>query len=358
MQKVTSRELADLTEEDLRELGLTIGERRRFRRALAESAPAAEPEERKNSSHLGTAESRPLTVLFADLVDSTGIGERLASEDLLEVMRVYRELCGEAVTRFGGYIARFIGDGILAYFCYPVANENDPERAVRAALEITGRMGELQTPAGVPLEARIGLATGRVLVSDLFAGGSTDKKTILGSCPNLAARLQALAEPNSIVISDRTYQAVSSHFDCEDLGEQRLKGFKEPHRAWKLVQEKEHRSRRLSVREQPDLCWPRNRARDAPRLWRKAERGQGAAVLVTGEAGIGKSRLIEEFFEEQSIPESGIARIGASPFDENSSLRPFTDYLRTAAGIVSGADPGALQRVRNLLSPAPRRPNH
>ena len=134
-------------------------------------------------------------MMFVDLVNSSGLGERLEPEDLLEVIRTYREFAGTAISRVGGRVARVVGDGILAYFCHPVATENDPERAVRAALEITRGIGALQTPAPTPLDVRIGIATGRVIVSDLLAGGRPDMSSIIGSAPNLAARLQGLAPP-------------------------------------------------------------------------------------------------------------------------------------------------------------------
>src|SRR5829696_6937051 len=195
-QKITVDQLRELTEGDLRELGLTIGERRRFQREIASFVQS--PGQAAQIPPSSTPEHRPLTVMFADLVDSTRLGERLLPEDLLDVMRVYREFCGEAIGRYGGHIARFLGDGILAYFCYPVANENDPERAVRAALDIVRRVGTLRTAGGGELQVRIGLATGKVTVSDLLAGGAVDPGTIIGSCPNLAARLQTLAQPNEI----------------------------------------------------------------------------------------------------------------------------------------------------------------
>ena len=162
-QGITIDQLDDLTDDDLRELGLTIGERKRFRRALQQRQPDHTP------SVIGTtrAERRPLTMMFVDVVNSSSLGERLEPEDLLEVIRRYREFCGAAIMRYGGLIARLVGDGILAYFCYPVANENDPERAVRAALDIVRGIATVATPAGVPLAVRIGIATGRVIVSDL-----------------------------------------------------------------------------------------------------------------------------------------------------------------------------------------------
>ena len=164
--------------------------------------------------------------MFVDLVNSSHLGERLEPEDLLEVIRRYREYCAVAITRYGGHIARLVGDGILAYFCYPVANENDPERAVRAALDITRRIDGLITPAGEPLSVRIGIATGRVIVSDLFAGGE-DRRTIIGSTPNLAARLQGFAPSGGTVIADETHEHVAALFACEDLGETPVRGFEQ-----------------------------------------------------------------------------------------------------------------------------------
>ena len=152
------------------------------------------------------------------------------------MIRRYREFCGTAITRYGGHIARLVGDGILAYFCYPVANENDPERAVRAALDIIRDIGGLATPAGEALNVRIGIATGRVIVSDLFAGGE-DRRTIIGSTPNLAARLQGFAPDGGTAIADETYARVAALFTCEDLGELEIRGMEQRHRVWRVIGE-------------------------------------------------------------------------------------------------------------------------
>ena len=184
-QGITPDQLHELSDDNLRELGLTIGERLRFRRSLADRC-APPPSTTTPVLRTTQAERRPLTVMFVDLVNSTSLGERLDPEDLIEVIRNYREFCGAAINRFGGHIARFLGDGVLAYFCYPIANENDPERAVRAALEIVKGITRVGDGAGGTVQVRIGLATGRVIIGDLFAGGE-DKQTVLGSCPNLAA---------------------------------------------------------------------------------------------------------------------------------------------------------------------------
>lgn len=231
--------LDKLTEQDLKELGLTIGERKRFLEAVAkrQTASAAEP------AVSLPGERRPLTVMFVDLVGSTPLGERVDAEDLLEINRLYRELCGAAIGRYGGSIARFLGDGILAYFCYPVANENDPERAVRAAVEIVQGIGGLKTPAKQPLQARLGIATGRVVVSDLAAGGLEEKQGVTGSIPNEAARLQSLAGPNGIVVNEQTYARIASRFLCEPLGSLEVRGFERPLHPARVIGERPADSR-------------------------------------------------------------------------------------------------------------------
>jgi class 3 adenylate cyclase len=231
-QGVTLDQVADLTDEDLRELGLNIGDRMRFRRAVALlTPPRGGPRQAAPAPETTRAERRPLTIMFVDLVNSSGLGERLEPEDLLEVIRCYREFASVAINRFGGMMGRLIGDGILAYFCYPVATENDPERAVRAALEIVRGIGLLETPAGTALNVHIGIATGRVIVGDLFAGGQQDINSIIGSTPNLAARLQGFAPPGGIVIAEETYARVRGMFVCENLGQRDVRGFVQTHGA-------------------------------------------------------------------------------------------------------------------------------
>ena len=331
-QGITADQLEELTETDLRELGLTIGERIRFRRALREQR--AVPSTSSPVLQSTQAERRPLTVMFVDLINSTSLGERLDPEDLIEVIRRYREFCSTAVTRFGGHIARFLGDGVLAYFCYPIANENDPERAVRAALAIISGIARVDDGRGNSLEVRIGLATGRVIVSDLFAGGEAEKQTILGSCPNLAARLQSLAGPNEIVIAEQTYERIRAHFVCEPLGDIELRGFDEAHHVWRVVRESRQQSQWFGTPPSPALFYGREAELDLLRvLWRKAERGDGVAALITGEAGIGKSRLLVHLRQNALPPQARVIYLMASAFDEDSPLRPFIDYLYELAGL-------------------------
>jgi class 3 adenylate cyclase len=227
MHAIEIGQLADLSESDLFELGLTIGERKRFRRALTDHPPANVTCSRTIPEH------RPLTVLFVDLVGSSALGELLEREDLLDVIQTYREFCGEAIVRFGGMIAQTVGDGILAYFSYPVAHENDPERAIRAALTIARNVPKLATAVSDPLQVHVGAATGRVLISDVFAGGRIDRRAIVGSTPNLAQRMQSLAGPGEVIIADETYDRVHHLFTCESLGEFNIRGFSETRKVWR-----------------------------------------------------------------------------------------------------------------------------
>ena len=168
-----------------------------------------------------------MTIMFIDLVNSSALSEQLEPEDLMDVIGRYRTFASAAIVRFGGMVGRLVGDGILAYFCYPVATENDPERGIRAALDIVRGIGVLDTSAAAPLNVRIGIATGQVIVTDLFAGAD-DIHSIIGLTPNLAARLQGLAPPGGIVIAEQTYARVGSTFICEELGSVPIKGLAHP----------------------------------------------------------------------------------------------------------------------------------
>lgn len=334
-QGITRDQLEALTEADLRELGLPIGERKRFLRALGEYPPTGKASSVAAAAAAASrAERRPLTVMFIDLVDSTQLGERLHAEDLIEVIRRYRELCDAAVVRFGGHVERFMGDGMLAYFCYPVANENDPERAVRASLEIVRGIGSLETPVGAPLRVRIGLATGRVIVSDLVVGGAADPHMVLGSVPNLAARIQGLVPPNGIAMAASTHSRVEALFACDSLGKLDVKGFDQPLELWRVLGERPQRG--LSGHRPRPQTGFHGRAHELGLLrilWSEAERGEGKVALVVGDAGIGKSRLVEQLAQAHLPTEARVIRLAASVFDENTPFSPLIDHIRGMAGL-------------------------
>ena len=217
-----------LTSGDLKELGLSIGDRKRVIAAIADLEPAAEPPPSEG-------ERRQLTVLFCDLVGSTALAARLDPEDMRDLIRDYQTTCAATIANDGGFVAKYMGDGVLAYFGYPRANEDDAERAVRAALDITGGIGSLKTPEGAALQVRIGIATGLVVVGDMIGFGAAFEQSVVGETPNLAARLQALAEPDSVVIDEATRRQVGGLFELADLGPQTLKGFADSPRVWQVT---------------------------------------------------------------------------------------------------------------------------
>lgn len=329
-QDIDRAHLPRLTDTDLRELGLTIGERKRFRDALRAEAAAA-----GTLSEVATlAERRPLTLMFVDLVDSTGLSERLDVEDLLEVILLYRNHCGVAIERYGGHIAQLVGDGILAYFCYPIAHENDCERAIRAALDIVDTIGDVATPAGQKLRVRIGVATGRVIISDLLSGGAADLRTVTGSTPNLASRLQRLAPANGIVVSELTHERIAGLFACDDLGLHALQGFSAPQHAFQVLRAVPERGAQAHLAGRLTPLFARERELSAlAARWERCRGGMGGVALIGGEAGIGKSRLVERFLGTLVGRDAAIVRIASSPFDQDSPLRPFLAHLRVAADL-------------------------
>jgi class 3 adenylate cyclase len=327
-QKINLDQLADLTDDDLKDLGLLIGERRRFRRAAFELAPAGSPPTGTPSLVSTFTERRPLTMMFIDLVGSSELGELLEPEDLMEVIRRYREYCGVRIQRYGGTIARHIGDGMLVYFSYPVATENDPERSVRAALDIIREIEHLVTPAPRSLQVRIGIATGRVIMSDLVTSNTADLRTILGSPPNLAARLQGLAAPGTVVIAAETYERIRNLFAAENLGRIEVRGFATRQRAWRVLYELPRRGSRMSgLRQIPFGARGAELAFLAQR-WVLATQGIGQAVLLSGEAGIGKSRLVEAFLASNCADHCRVVELYGSPLDADSALLPFATWLR------------------------------
>src|SRR5215469_1117793 len=241
---------------------------------------------------MSSAERRQLTVLFCDLVGSTALAARLDPEDLREIIGVYHRCVADTVARFDGFVAKYMGDGVLFYFGYPKAHEDDPERAVRAGLALVDASGRLQAP--VPLQVRVGIGTGLVVVGDLITSGEGQERGVVGETPNLAARLQALAEPDTVVIGPQTRRLLGDLFECRDLGAVEVKGFPEPVHAYHVVGESavESRFEALHGAMLTPLVGREEQLGLLQRQWDRAKSGEGRVVLLSGEPGIGKSRLV------------------------------------------------------------------
>ena len=222
--------LRDLTDQDLKDIGVVLGDRRKILRAISELAGAAPVVPLIEPKPQDSAERRQVTVMFSDLVGSTGLSARMDPEDLREVITSYQKCVAETVQRFGGFVAKYMGDGVLIYFGYPQAHEDDAERAVRAGLELRAAVTGLKTHAA--LQTRVGIATGLVVVGDLIGSGASQEHAIVGETPNLAARLQGIAEPNSVVIAENTRKLIGNLFELDNLGASDLKGIAGPVRAW------------------------------------------------------------------------------------------------------------------------------
>ena len=235
--------------------------------------------------------------MFSDLVGSTALSARMDPEDLREVISAYQKCVAETVGRFGGFVAKYMGDGVLVYFGYPQAHEDDAERAVRAGLELVAAVSDLKTHAA--LQTRVGIATGLVVVGDLIGSGASQEQAIVGETPNLAARLQGVAEPNSVVIAESTRKLVGNLFELEDLGAKDLKGIAGPVRAWAALRPAsvESRFEALHASGLTDLVGREEELELLLRRWSKAKTGEGQVVLLSGEAGIGKSRLTAALLE-------------------------------------------------------------
>ena len=344
--------VSDLTEADLREIGLTLGQRKRFLRAVQalsaapqpSSPPSPEPEPVQVA-----ADRRHLTVMFCDMVGSTALSEKLEPEDLLHIVQSYQDCCTSIVIGYDGYVARYLGDGILVYFGFPMAHEAAPEQALRAALKIMEEIPRLKLPGGIRLQIRIGIASGVVVVGDLLRSGPKIEQPAIGVAPNLAARLQGIAAPDQIVVADVTYRLTQSSFDFEDLGEQTLAGISRPVRAWGLTGEAKRRdlAAALGQMRQTAFTGRREPLKAMRRCWQKVLKGHGQAILLTGEPGIGKSCLLQHFLS--TVEEKATLQVyNGSLHNQDSPLHPIIQWLRTSAGIERDNDGPT---VRSKLDP-------
>src|ERR1700745_598937 len=333
--------LPSLTAEDLKDLGVDIvGHRRKLLdsiAALRADATAKDASGDAVSSPPGaaphdTAERRQVTVMFSDLVGSTALSARMDPEDLREVISAYQKCVADTVQRFGGFVAKYMGDGVLMYFGYPQAHEDNAERAVRAGVELVAAVSALKTHAA--LQTRVGIATGLVVVGDLIGSGASQEQAIVGETPNLAARLQGVAEPNSVVIAESTRKLVGNIFELEDLGAQDVKGIAGPVRAWAALRPSsvESRFEALHMTGLTELVGREEELEILLRRWSKAKSGEGQVVLLSGEPGIGKSRLTAALMERLASGRHTRLRYFCSPQHTDSALYPIISQMERAAG--------------------------
>ena len=353
--------LPKLTADDLKDIGVTIvGHRRKLLEAIAALAEPALARQAGPSGPLKAltatrpteAERRQLTVMFVDLVGSTALSAALDPEEMGAAIRVYQNAVAGETLRFEGHIAKFMGDGVLAYFGWPQAHEDDAERAVRAGLALARTVGELEA-GGHRLAARIGIATGLVVVGETVGEGEAQERSVVGETPNLAARLQALAAPGAVVISQATRRLVGTLFELTDLGPTQIKGFAEPVAAFRVEGEGSAHGRFEALHGQrlTPLIGRDHELAMLLERWNWAKDGDGQVVLIAGEAGIGKSRLLHALREKLADePHIAISHL-CSAYHTNSALHPIVAQLQRAAGFASHDEPAdRLTKLEALLA--------
>jgi class 3 adenylate cyclase/predicted ATPase len=344
--------LRDLTDQDLEKIGvLSLGHRRKILRAIAELAgvPAPQHVSAEAKPH-DAAERRQVTVMFTDLVGSTALSARMDPEDLRVVIGAYHKCVADTVARFEGFLAKYMGDGVLVYFGYPQAHEDDAERAVRAGLALIDDVASLTS--NEPLKVRVGVATGLVVVGDLVGSGEAQERGIVGETPNLAARLQAIAEPNMLVIADSTRRLLGNLFELQDLGQSELKGVIGQVRTWAALRTSsvESRFEALHASTLTALVGREEELELLMRRWSRAKTGEGQVVLLSGEPGIGKSRLTAELMERLAPEPHTRLRYFCSPQHADSALYPIIGQMERAAGFEREDTPQAkLEKLTSLL---------
>ena len=352
--------VGDLTEQDLKDLGVLLGHRRKILRAASElrgEAAQAAQTATKPAPREG-AERRQLTVMFCDLVGSSALAARLDPEDLRTVIRVYHACIADIITADGGVIARYMGDGALAYFGFPQAHEDDAEQAIRSGLRLVDAVANLKTDVGTGLQVRVGIATGMVVIGDLTGEGAAKEQAVIGETPNLAARLQALAMPGTVLICDKTRRLTEGHFEYRNVGPAMLKGWAQPQPAWEALRTSGVESR-FEAQHKTRVTPPIGRDEEIDlllRRWHEAARGEGSFVLLTGEPGIGKSHITLALQERLRETEPHITvRHFCSAHHTNSALYPFIRQLERAARFERADSPGDEIRQARGFAHAVRR---
>jgi class 3 adenylate cyclase/predicted ATPase len=355
--KIDDRVLPGLTAEDLKDLGIGfVGHRRKLLDAIAalraEASAPCDAVLATDEAAKDTAERRQVTVMFSDLVGSTALSARLDPEDLREVISAYQTCVADTVRRFGGFVAKYMGDGVLIYFGYPQAHEDDAERAVRTGVDLVEAVPKLKTAAG-PSQVRVGIATGLVVVGDLIGSGDSQERGIVGETPNLAARLQGTAEPNMVVIAESTRRLLGNLFELQDLGARDLKGIAGPARAWAALRATtvESRFEAMHATGLTALVGREEESELLLRRWSKAKSGEGQVVLLAGEAGIGKSRLTAMLLGSLGGERHTRLRYFCSPQHTDTPLFPIIGHMERAAGFAHGDTPQAkLDKLDAILA--------
>jgi class 3 adenylate cyclase/predicted ATPase len=356
--------LPELTDQHLEKLGVPLGHRLKMLRSIRELttdatvktqlAPLAE------AKRQAEAERRQLTVMFCDLVGSTALAARLDPEDLREVIGAYHRRVAKVVGRYDGFVAKYMGDGVLIYFGYPQAHEDDAERAVRAGLKLASTMDKVLSRTEASLQVRVGIATGVVVVGDLIGSGEAQERGIVGETPNLAARLQGIAEPNTVVIAEGTRKLLGNLFELQDLGPQDLKGVSGPVRAWSPMRagSAEGRFEAMHATGLTELVGREEEVELLLRRWSRAKTGEGQVVLLSGEAGIGKSRLTAALLERLASEPHTRLRYFCSPQHTDSAFFPIIAQLERAARLTHDDTVTArLDKLDALLTQSSTSPN-
>ncbi len=330
--------LPDLTEADLKRIGVALGHRKRLLRALAarfggSAMPAASAPPFIGTLPDSEAERRQLTVLFCDLVGSTAFATTVDPEELSGIIRRFQNTCDAVITHHGGTVARFMGDGILAYFGWPQAHEDDAERAVRAGLDIVAKVGQLLLPSDEPLQVRVGIASGAVIVGDTIGEGISQEQIAVGETPNLASRLQSLAAPDTVLVAASTRRLLGGVFVCNDLGPREFEGVPQPVLVYRVIGERAVESRFDAIRtgRLTQFVGRQRELQELLGLWKGAKDGKGQIALLCGEPGIGKSR-ISKVLEDAIAEDPHITiRYQCSPHHTNSPFYPVISQLEHAA---------------------------
>ena len=307
-------------------------------------------------AHTPDAERRQLTVMFCDVVDSTKLSSQLDPEDYRDVVREYQKVCSEVITRFDGHIAQYLGDGLLVYFGYPVAHEEDAQRAIHTGLGILEAIRTLNTRLEqekcITLAVRLGIHTGLVVVGEM-GGAGRQEQLALGETPNIAARMQGLAEPDTLYISASTYQLIQGYFECQELGEYVLRGVSEPVVVYRVLRESGAQSRLdvASTRGLTPLVGRESEVTVLLERWAYAKDGHGQVILLSGEAGIGKSRLVQVLREHVANASHVRWECRSSPYYQNTALYPIIDLMQRALQWRQDETPEEkLERLEQTLS--------